>query len=293
MSYCSQLQFCLPPVPPSTRIMGEFLHLFSKLDEIHSDLNAVENGEEKAVNRIQDLPEKMDRISNIFNDNIKYMYEQIMESDSYKFHDFETYSKRYSSIIADQNKQMLEEEYVYKSSLAGYKYYKEKLQLVRLGAFSSQLCLKIEGVMNRITALNLSHPQVPKLNAIDLDSYTATLLTKALDSYTATLLTKGCVKVKQTDEPLPSPSIDVSVALDVGTGNALGVCHEPLWAEKPIAFTSNEGKWTGQVPVGKEWKFVILQNGQPSKWEDVTPNRRYEEANTSVSFNSEDVKFTT
>jgi hypothetical protein len=304
----SQLQLCLPPVPPSTRIMGEFLHLFHDLGGIHSDLNSVEKGEEKAINRIQDLPEKMKKISNVFNKNVKYICDQIKGFKPYKSPGFETflknnfYSQGYTSITPQQEK-MQKDDYEHKDTLATFDKHKklnEIHQLEQLGTFCGDLCAKITGIADRITALNLSNPQVPKLNPIDLDINSTLALSGALiesrmkesqrQLFPAEPLPTS-VEVEQTDVPLPFPSVDVSVICDAGTGNTLGVCHDPLWAEKPIAFTSNEGKWTGRVPVGKEWKFVILQNGQPSKWENVTPNRRYDEANTSVSFSSEEVKF--
>lgn len=78
-----------------------------------------------------------------------------------------------------------------------------------------------------------------------------------------------------TTTPAPTPSLtNITVACNVGWGKTLGVCCTPNWAEAPIAFTAINGEeWYGQVPMDKEFKFVILENGKPVAWENGE-NRR-------------------
>jgi len=52
-------------------------------------------------------------------------------------------------------------------------------------------------------------------------------------------------------------------------GESLGICADPDWGAKPIAFTYYERlhQWFGKVPTGKKFKFVILQKDGIIQWE--------------------------
>lgn len=80
---------------------------------------------------------------------------------------------------------------------------------------------------------------------------------------------------------------------DIGWDTILGICCEPSWAEAPIAFKQlgNGKSWSGEIPKGKEFKFVLFcpGNNQIVKWENLSGNRRCDD--TSLCLNSGDVTF--
>ncbi len=81
----------------------------------------------------------------------------------------------------------------------------------------------------------------------------------------------------------------VKVNYDVGINNTLAIRGEPDWSIN-VHFTKNEDGWTGQVPVGNDWKFVILHNDQVIKWEKGS-NRRCNKETPLLSLNSNEILF--
>ncbi len=104
--------------------------------------------------------------------------------------------------------------------------------------------------------------------------------------------TNSCSEVVPLSIEASSFLSEVKVILnyDVGFGNDLGICCEPNWDKAPIAFTHNGTGWSGQAPAGKNWKFVILQNGQVSKYENGE-NRRCDGNASSFILSAHEVNF--
>ncbi len=93
-------------------------------------------------------------------------------------------------------------------------------------------------------------------------------------------------------QPAQQDSIETWVLKeDIGPGNALAVCCDPDWDEKPLVFTRNGKGWVGQVPVGKDFKFALLKNGKIFKWED-SYNRKFDGQASSITIESDQVHFT-
>ncbi len=93
-------------------------------------------------------------------------------------------------------------------------------------------------------------------------------------------------------QPAQQDSIKTLVLKDVGFGNTLAVCCDPLWDKKPLAFTHNgTDGWSGHVPVGKDFKFVVLKNGNIIKWEGSS-HRKFDGQTSSVTIESDQVHFT-
>lgn len=81
----------------------------------------------------------------------------------------------------------------------------------------------------------------------------------------------------------------VTVSCDVGLGNTLAIRGEPDWSIN-VHFKKTENGWTGQVPVGNKWKFVVLQNDQVINWESG-PDRLCNAETPLLSLNSKEVHF--
>jgi hypothetical protein len=86
------------------------------------------------------------------------------------------------------------------------------------------------------------------------------------------------------------PGVLVKYATEEGI---LGICAAPDWEKKPIGLTFIGNKeWLGEVPAGKEFKFVLLQNGKVVKWEQ-RENRTLESSSLSCTyFDENEVRFT-
>ena len=101
---------------------------------------------------------------------------------------------------------------------------------------------------------------------------------------------KDVFALERRDLLLNNSWIDLTITCNVGEGNDLGICCEPSWGDEPIAFELSENRWIGQVPVGKEWKFVILQDGEVLRWEEGY-NRTLDITHSSITLAADQVKF--
>jgi hypothetical protein len=103
-------------------------------------------------------------------------------------------------------------------------------------------------------------------------SIRASAMRDTLRCFRATASSSAPIEINEPTPSLPS-TIDVTLVCDLNSDQTLGICCDPSWAGAPIAFTKNENGWSGQVPVGRDWKCVVLQNDQVVKWENAN-NRR-------------------
>lgn len=66
-----------------------------------------------------------------------------------------------------------------------------------------------------------------------------------------------------------SNNISTKVQCHIPSDCTLGICAEPSWGANPIAFTkSSNQEWIGEVPTNKEFKFVIINQGNRIQWEN-------------------------
>ena len=80
--------------------------------------------------------------------------------------------------------------------------------------------------------------------------------------------------------------------------NILGICVEPDWQAKPIAFDFRkdtpedrwENAWKGEIPSGKHFKFVLLKDGKVNKWEQHE-NRILQPSSYSTIFPKGEIRF--
>ena len=86
-----------------------------------------------------------------------------------------------------------------------------------------------------------------------------------------------------------SPSVKITINHNAGWGYTLGICCEPDWEKQPIALSNVDNDWSGNIPTGKNWKFVILKDSQIINWE-IAEDRKCE-ANSSACNYTGQVKF--
>ena len=99
-------------------------------------------------------------------------------------------------------------------------------------------------------------------------------------------------------QPAPAPTsvtAHIFMNLDLYNGDSIGICHEPNWGTQPVAFArgTTDGTWQGEIPIGKEYKFVIVQsNGTVLRWENLSFNRRVETGSPlEIQFPNNDADF--
>ncbi len=78
------------------------------------------------------------------------------------------------------------------------------------------------------------------------------------------------------EEEMPS-SVKAYIVVDVGYGNTLGIRADGAW-ETTVPFEWTSAGWRGELPLGKEFKFVkVLADGDTVQWERLKGNRILDE----------------
>ena len=175
----------------------------------------------------------------------------------------------------------------------------ELKQLSKLCVYFETLKLKIDGTVTKLKncITNIESPGLLELtygklclkseaiNARSLREFASS--SQELRLATETKPNENLHTWQQTP-PVPS-SANVTINFDVGFGNTLGICCEPDWEKQPIVLSNAGNDWSGNIPTGKNWKFVILKDSQVINWE-MTEDRKCE-ANSSACNYTGQVKF--
>ena len=85
-------------------------------------------------------------------------------------------------------------------------------------------------------------------------------------------------------------AIEIRALYQLKPTQNLGICSDPEWDRSPTSFTSCDGAWKGKIPLNKEWKFIILENGKVTHWEKGK-NRFCKESTQSFTVQSHEIKF--
>lgn len=92
------------------------------------------------------------------------------------------------------------------------------------------------------------------------------------------------------DRALPATQrCEASVNYDVGYGNALAVRAEPNWNDN-IPFSYTVSGWKGQLPIGREFKFVIVSRSGV-RWETGSNRRLLDPASAQRHFITRPITF--
>ena len=185
----------------------------------------------------------------------------------------------------------------------------EATNVAQVAEFYSDFPEKVQKVIER--ALTLDLPVTPpKMAEIDKESrhritmFSATLrvprnvvlptsasstLTPipSISSNSSTrLTTEQVVEVSLPSKPL---ALLLTVPYSLEEGQALGICHEPKWQQDPVLFIATAQGWQGEVPYGKEFKYVIVKGVEIVKWENgenrsVSPDHSLPSGTDSPNF---------
>lgn len=93
-----------------------------------------------------------------------------------------------------------------------------------------------------------------------------------------------------TQNLLPTVLPQTFINVDVGFGNTLGIRVEGSW-DTTVPFTWTPNGWTGDLPVGKEYKFVKVMADGALHWEKREGNRFLKESCGVMILNENDVRF--
>ncbi len=157
--------------------------------------------------------------------------------------------------------------------------------------------LTITTVPSTQTVTQAPQQEVPTPAAVSPDS--APDLAKALEMDIKPQPQSEPQKTEEVTPPQPVPaptSVTANIFIDLDlyyNGDSIGICHEPTWGAKPVAFVRGTSRknWQGEIPIGKEFKFVIVQShGVVLKWENLSFNRRVD-TGTVIQFPDNDANF--
>jgi hypothetical protein len=309
---------------PFSTISKEALLLCNyELDQVHSTVQQVENGNHLENNDLKNISDKLQLICKVYKENVNAILSKIDNFKTWEYPTFEEYNKN------SKNPKLNKEQFEHEKALAEFhdmKQTEEIGQLRQVSFLYAHLKTKIKNVLDRTLKLNnpnlkisdefesLNDPlplprlfDIPKLeykkvyfpedykrdqrpisvshNIVEVNKE------KSAPNYSiSTPLADRSLLETSPSSPQAS-AINVSVFCDVGYGNTLGICFEPEWDKQPLLFTHNGEGWTCRVPVGKDCKFVIVQNGKIDQWEEIRWNRRFNADIPSLVLNADQIVF--
>jgi len=85
-------------------------------------------------------------------------------------------------------------------------------------------------------------------------------------------------------------SKEVCVDYDVGFGNTLGYRAAPEWDETILLTWTPKG-WTGDICLGKEFKFVIVSSNGQIQWENRGENRTLDQNGEAKAMTLNGIQF--
>jgi hypothetical protein len=295
-----------PSIPFST-ISKEALLLCSyELDQVDSTIQQVENGNQLEKNGLKkNFSDKLQLICSVYKENVNEILSKINNFKPWEDQTFEEYNKN------SRNPKLNKEKFEHEKTLAEFHYMKqveEIGQLRQVSVLYAHLKTKIKNVLDRTLKLNnpnlkisdeyeslkdpLPIPRLPLFDSPKLQ-YKKVYVDKEESSPTCLISAPLADRSLLETSPLSSQAsaVNISVFCDVGYGNTLGICFEPEWDKQPLLFTHNGEGWTGRVPVGKDCKFVIVQNGKIDQWEEIRWNRRFNADIPSLVLNADQIVF--
>ncbi len=292
----------------SRKIQEDLLLSFVEVDEIDAALTRLKTSERNLQADAGFFFERVSNIAAVFNENMQYITEQLNNFKPVDFPDYDAHkaTKGYVRLPLDESRDR--SEYEHQKTIWGFgemKRHEEILQLQQLllvcAHLKDRLATVTKHLSNPVVCGNCGAPdhsnQMPKFTPIQLRDVPS--IRRLVDAPLRSFVRKHpsmkppaalVEKTTSPSKPVPSTVINLTVKSNVGEGNVLGYCCDPHWAGQPIAFTSSENGWIGQVPVGKEGKFVVIQNGKVLKWEEGN-NRTFNAENPSIALTDKQVRF--
>ncbi len=308
-------------VPESTRIKEDLLLSNDLLNTVNRSLKTHAMGGNKVDKHFTGLD--IDRIIHIYNRNVNYINCKCKNFKLEYFQTFEQYHNSHSNLNLTDARDNYEDlktiEYV--KFLDNWD---EVRQLAQAGFLHLDLKVKIEKAIQRIVALDLYPADLfppleiplekaliyaydnnygwnprPQLRHLDYESKLKNLMhtkelpresssTSKTSSSDQTVTTESSQPLVETSKTSPA-TVSAHIECNVKKG-VLGICHEPSWIEQPVLFSPTEKGWSGQIPVGIDFKFVIVENGKVNQWE-IGLNRCLTAENASILLSADQVKF--
>lgn len=204
-------------------------------------------------------------------------YKEIFESstnpktkESYKKQAFDEYTTcdlpSYNTLVKDRHIELLELIQIKEEFCPSLKFSMEQLNSFRLASTPMK---DVELEMTDTTFINFFDALQEASEGEDSPVFTnPSKMEEVLDPSDEEVITTSVVACPEETTPPPLPScLKVTINYNVGFGKTLGICCEPNWNKEPIIFSNAGNDWSGEVPAGKNWKFVILKNEQVILWE--------------------------
>jgi hypothetical protein len=250
-------------IPITARISEDFLFSSLELSKIKQELSKNKDFDNSSIN------EKLFNIVTIFNENVSYINKTVLEART----------AQYDTAPEDRE----------------VNHAKQKLniyQLRTLGCASDALAEQIFTVITKLKKRGgtldkelpwfvLKEAQVGECSlyfqpGLRLSETARTKIQEARSIRQREAFEKEEPRLKAlAREQFAAQHIEVTLTCaELTSGNVLGICCDPNWAEAPIAFTKTEKGWNGHIPKDKDWKCVIIQEGRIVKWENLTGNHR-------------------
>lgn len=295
----SHIDYLTPNRP--TLIKEDLLVSLMEVDSINESVSALESNTPN-WNEINSIPDRLNRISDVYNQNIDFVTEKLK---SFNFR------KTLPSMTRESINNSTDLAKFKEECTAQLISCEEHAQYAQIARVCDHLKKKIETLNGRIDRYLSSHPtvRIPHFAVTALHNspteYTLPLHMRELDR---PIMIQPCSGNNPATE-LPATTIEVmiisslggqindrpvraTVKCEVGEGNVLGICCAPTWGVRPIAFTKSvQDGWVGGIPSNVEFKFVILSsNGQVQQWEQGQ-NRKLPLNNPALVLTSNQVQF--
>ncbi len=296
--------FYLGFVPRSTQIKEDFIHSLLNLDKMATALDEYEkaNGPEKSdINKfrvIRNLPKELEKVILVYNENIAYINKECTEFKEFQWPTFGAYR---NTDGGDRGIEEVQQEYNHELAKAQNRHRARREEVVNLGQLGllfPPLCEKISMVTQRALSQKLPLEKLPELIPLHeveakrqlifesmLRQPNNTLVAQKEEvSTTSTTSSTSSTSAVESQPVVQTPGW-IPAVIECSTDKVLGLCHEP-WTEKPVQFTcssSGGNKWQGQIPVDKEFKFVLVQDNNIVRWEEGS-NRRHDGSSSLAQF---------
>lgn len=290
---------CTTRYSKSTQITKDFLLSSIEIKRVQSKIK-----EGNPLNVQEDLL----RIIQVFNKNIDFMNTKIPECPYFQPKSFERFCK--PTMILHPSYNVMSDPFNYplfKNLYQNYESIRQTDLLKKINRFEllKQLCYLHKPLSTEITltiknlndfeeSKNSQKTEFPKLQEIryQVSEKDAPKLRHQLPIHelpTIRLFSENPTAYERAIETEPvylpeessGPSVNVTVKVYETKNNGphrdiiLGVCCDPHWENAPIPCAMNESNhWIVQVPLHKDWKFVLMQDNKVIKWESRNGNRK-------------------
>ncbi len=291
----------LNTISPSLNVTGDILFSYKKLDRIKGDLKIYEASTN--IKLIEPIQKGLEQVIKVYNENVHAIKDGNSKVKPFEYPTFEQWLKLQPS-YPTRSREQLAQEYEEDRDRAHNKS-REKLEvnynLAQLADPQIRLKKKIEKLIQRVSTANIPTDQLSKLQGLELSEIDSlrfhTMLREPKADWECYLKPLSEVESNTTtpttdtsEQPAPSP-VSPSVEVDQSVQSAprthsttihcpladneiLGICQDSEWEKKPIPFTSSDHQnWQVELPLDKEFKYVIIKDGKVDKWESRAGNR--------------------